>query len=219
MTLRANVTANNKTYDGTTAATLVFGTPALQGVIGTDVVNLVTTSAVGTFSDKNVGTGKTVTVTGLSLSGAQAGNYVLGSPVTTTANITSVTVTGAFTASNKTYDGTTAATILTRTVSGVLAADATNVTLTGGTATFSDANVGTGKTVTGTGFSLTGTAASNYALASTTLTTTANITALTVTGGFTAANKTYDATTAATISTRTVSGVLARRHRQRVFAR
>ena len=161
------ITANNKTYDGTTAATLVFGTPTLQGVIGTDAVTLVTSGAVGTFSDQNVGTGKTVTVTGLSLGGAQAADYVLGGPVTTTANITPLAIAGNFTVANKTYDGTTTATITNRALTGVLAVDAGNVTLTGGTATFSDANAGNGKTVTGTGFSLTGSAAANYALTST----------------------------------------------------
>jgi hypothetical protein len=166
------------------------------------------TGGTATFSDAIVGTGKTVTGTGFTLGGSAAGNYTLASgTLTTTANITAITVTGAFTAANKTYDATTAATILTRTVSGVLAADTANVTLSGGTATFSDKNVGTGKTVTGTGFSLTGSAAGNYTLASSTLTTTANITALTVTGAFTAANKTYDATTAATITNRSVTGV------------
>ena len=49
------------------------------------------------------------------------------------------------------------------------------VTLTGGTATFADANVGLNKTVTGTGFTITGTDAGNYALATSTLTTTASI--------------------------------------------
>jgi hypothetical protein len=44
---------------------------------------------------RNVGTGKTVTVSGLALSGADAGNYMLTQPVTT-ANITTkgLTVSG-----------------------------------------------------------------------------------------------------------------------------
>ena len=42
--------------------------------------------ATGTFDDKNAGTGKTVTVNGLSLTGADAGNYIL-TPPTTTADI------------------------------------------------------------------------------------------------------------------------------------
>jgi len=75
------------------------------------------------------------------------------------------TVTGSITANSKTYDRTTAATIATRTLSGVVGSD--NVSLTGGTATFSDKNVANGKTVTATGLSLSGTAAGNYQLAST----------------------------------------------------
>ena len=39
--------------------------------------------ATGTFDTKDVGSGKTVTVTGLALTGADAGNYVLASPTTT----------------------------------------------------------------------------------------------------------------------------------------
>ncbi len=71
-----------------------------------------------------------------------------------------------------------------------------DVDLDGGTATFANANVGTGKTVTGTGFTLDGAAAGNYSLASSTLTTTADITAKQLTGHFTAADKEYDGTTA-----------------------
>ena len=96
------------------------------------------------------------------------------------------------TASDKVYDGTTAATILTRTLTGVLAADEANVSLTGGTATFADPNVGNGKTVTATGLSLSGTAAGNYELSSTTATTTANITLATPGVSVTGGTYTYD---------------------------
>ena len=72
-----------------------------------------------------------------------------------------------------------------------------DVTITGGTATFPDKHVGTGKTVTGLGFTLGGTDGGNYVLASATLTTTADITAATLTGHFTANSKVYDATPAA----------------------
>ena len=58
-------------------------------------MNLDATGAAGAFSDANMGTGKTVQVSGLSLSGGDAGNYTLTQP-TTTANITQagLTVTG-----------------------------------------------------------------------------------------------------------------------------
>src|SRR5206468_9673747 len=69
-------------------------------------------------------------------------------------------LTGSITANSKIYDGTTAATIATRTLSGVVGSD--NVSLTGGTATFANKNVANGKTVPPTGLSLSGTAARNY---------------------------------------------------------
>ncbi|MEB2785908.1 YDG domain-containing protein, partial [Algoriphagus persicinus] len=81
-------------------------------------------------------------------------------------------ITGSFTADNKEYDGNTSAVVLTRFLNGVIAPDA--VTLTGGTATFSDANAALGKTVTLTGASLSGADAGNYNLTSVG-TTTANI--------------------------------------------
>ena len=60
-----------------------------------------------------------MTVTGLTLSGADAGKYTLVQP-TTTANITAapVTVTG-ITAGNKVYDGTTDATLDTTSATAV----------------------------------------------------------------------------------------------------
>ncbi|MGG7379009.1 YDG domain-containing protein, partial [Escherichia coli] len=78
--------------------------------------------------------------------------------------------TGHFTASSKVYDGNASATITGRSVTGQVAGD--DVDLAGGTATFGSKNVGTGKTVTGTGFALTGVDAGNYSLASSTLSTT-----------------------------------------------
>ncbi len=91
-----------------------------------------------------------------------------------------MTIAGAFTAANKFFDGTTSATITGRSVSNVVERDI--VSLTGGSASFDTATVGVGKTVTGTAFTLAGTDAGNYQLASTILTTTANITFGTVSG-------------------------------------
>src|SRR5204862_206829 len=103
--LTPTVTAANKIYDSTTAAT---SNCALTGVVGTDVVSC---AGVETFDTALVGTGKTVTVSGIALSGAAAGNYTLASTTaTTTANITAVALTPTVTAANKIYDGTTAAT-------------------------------------------------------------------------------------------------------------
>src|SRR5215472_14090400 len=82
---------------------------------------------------------------------------------------TAVTISSGLTASDKIYDGTTAATISTNNVvlSGVSPADVNNVALStnGYTASFDTASAGTGKTVTVGGFTLTGSAAANYTLA------------------------------------------------------
>ncbi len=81
-------------------------------------------------------------------------------------------ITGSFTAANKVYDGNVSATVLTRSLTGVLGTDV--VSLTGGTASFASKNVGTW-TVTLAGTTLSGYDASNYALDLVT-TTTAKIT-------------------------------------------
>jgi hypothetical protein len=83
------------------------------------------------------------------------------------------TLTGSFTAADKMYDGTTTATITNRSLTGVVGSD--DVSLTGGTASFADANVGANKTVTGAGFTLAGADAGNYVLGSV-ANTTASIT-------------------------------------------
>src|SRR5206468_12821609 len=133
--------AAGKVYDRTDAATVL--TRSLVGVIAGDTVSL--TDGTATFTDRNVGTGKVVTLTGATLSGTDAGNYELDSVATTTADITPLHITGSFTANNKVYDATNSATVATRSLTGVISPDA--VSLNGGTATFSDKNVGNGKTV------------------------------------------------------------------------
>src|SRR5207253_915047 len=150
-----------------------------------------------------VGNGKVVTLTGASLAGTDAGNYVLDSVATTVANITAKHITGSFTADNKIYDGNNTATVATRSVNGTILGDV--VSLTGGTATFIDKSVGTGKTVTLAGASLSGLDAGNYVLDSV-ATTVANITAKHITGSFTAANKIYDGNNSATVLTRSLVG-------------
>ena len=79
------LTAASRPYDGTTVATL-NGTAAITP-LGSDIVSL-SGSAVGSFADKNVGTAKPVTVSGLSLSGTDATNYHMVVPSNLTADIT-----------------------------------------------------------------------------------------------------------------------------------
>jgi hypothetical protein len=92
-TLHVSATADSKVYDGTTIATAHLSDDRFAG----DVFAASYVSA--TFSDKNVGTGKTVTVNGISISGPDAGNYnLVSTTATTTADITpaatSTTLTG-----------------------------------------------------------------------------------------------------------------------------
>jgi gliding motility-associated-like protein len=73
-----NIVANDKPFDGTTAATVVASSPSF---ISPDIVSINYTSA--TFDTKDVGTNKIVTVTGINLQGLDAPNYVVASTTAT----------------------------------------------------------------------------------------------------------------------------------------
>ena len=189
--LTASATAVNKVYDGTTVATVTISDNRVAGDSSTD------TDTSASFSDKNVGTGKTVTVAGITITGPDAGNYTLANTTaTTTANITPQMLTVSATGVNKVYDGTTAATVILtdNRVAGDSLTDADS------SATFTDKNAGTGKAVKVAGITITGPDAANYSLANTTATTTAIITPRLLTVSATGANKVYDGTTTATVS-------------------
>lgn len=82
--INAIVTGTEKDYDGTTSDSVTWKLP---GMVSGDDLSLSYTSAL--FDDKNVGQSKTVTVSGLTLTGADNGNYMLqNSLLQTTANIT-----------------------------------------------------------------------------------------------------------------------------------
>src|SRR5690554_6603935 len=148
-----NAVANNRMYDGTIDANV---TADLDGVITGDDL---TVALNGAFDSKNAGTGKTVTVAG-ALSGADAGNYTLNGPVTTTADITAkvIDLINAV-AQNRVYDGTTGADV-TADLDGVISGDDLDVALSG---LFEDARVGDNKTVTVSG-ELSGGDRGNYQL-------------------------------------------------------
>ena len=199
----SGITANNRTYDASTSATsqLVLGSAALVGKQGSDVVTLSTASAAGAFANKNIGVGKTVTISGLSIAGTDAGNYTLTQPSTSASILAkTITVTG-ITANNRVYDATTSATALLVKGSAALSGVETNDTVTldhsSATATFATKTVGNGKTVSIAGITISGNDANNYAL--TQPSSTANITAKTLTvSGITANNRVYNASTSAT---------------------
>lgn len=74
------VTAADRDYNGETTVTLTGG--SVEGIIGSDYVTVDLSEAVGTMADANVGENKAVTVTGVKLSGAAAGNYKLAAQPT-----------------------------------------------------------------------------------------------------------------------------------------
>jgi YDG domain/Bacterial Ig-like domain (group 3)/MBG domain (YGX type) len=189
----AGVVANNKVYDGSTNAILIFSNATLVTIVAGDTVTLNSAAAKGAFANKTTGTNKAVSVSGLVLAGASAANYSVSGP-TATANITprnlAITAKGV----NKVYDGTVNATVTL--TNNQLAGDV--FTNSYSSATFSNKNAGTAILINVSGLAIGGTDAVNYALTNLTATNSANITAAALAvSGITASNKVYDATTAA----------------------
>jgi endonuclease YncB( thermonuclease family) len=150
-------TGTNRVYNGTVSDAVTLSS---SGVIAGDVLNFGDSSA--TFANKNVGTGKAVTVTGIVATGTAASNYTLSNTTaTTTANITAATLTvSSELATNKVYDGTTADTLIDGHLVGVISGDTVTLTQAGH---FVTPNVGTNITVIVTD-TIGGTGASNYTL-------------------------------------------------------
>ena len=83
----SGITAQDKVYDGTLAATLTGGT--LNGVTAGDNVQLDMTGVTAKFADKAVGTDKAVTVTGsFRLTGEDAYKYTLTQPTSAELGLT-----------------------------------------------------------------------------------------------------------------------------------
>ena len=158
--------AGNKVYDGTTGARLSLGDDRIGG-------DSLTVSAMASFADKNVGAAKAVQLSGVALTGADAGNYVIVLPTGLLASITPASLSLAgLSAAGKVYDGTTNAAV-SASANGVLGQDM--VSVVGGNGNFSDKNAGVGKLVTASGFRLAGADAGNYTLEMTGGTTQATI--------------------------------------------
>ena len=214
----SGITANGKVYDATAAATLNLGSVTLVGVLPTDAgfVSLNTGSAAGSFADKNAGTNKTVSVSGLSISGTRAGNYTLTTP-TTTASITARPITVTAKTNSRVYDGTVAAAANSRVYDGTLAAAAlptiTTGSLVGGDTpnfaeTYNNKNVATSKTLTPGGSVNDGNNGNNYSVTFVTATT-GVITARPITVTAVTSSRGYDGTvTVAAIPTVTGSSMV-----------
>ncbi|MCX6736147.1 MAG: YDG domain-containing protein [Candidatus Parcubacteria bacterium] len=197
------MTATAKEYDGGITATLTGG--SLVGVINPDVVSIDTRT--GTFATKTVGTGKTVNVSSVTLTGTDSSNYTVTAPIDVTGAITAkaLTVTGML-ATIKEYDGGTTVTLTNGTLVGIINPDVVSINTR--TGTFATKTVGAGKTVNVTSVTLTGGDSSNYTVTNPT-DVTGDITAkaLTVTGML-ATTKEYDGGITATLTGGTLVGVI-----------
>ncbi len=144
----------NKTYDGRTNATIAGLT--LNGLVSGDDVTLSAGSAA--FADKNAGVAKSVFIAGLSLSGTQATNYVLGANLLiTNATIYPLPLTVAAVPDTRVYDGSTNS-AGTPVFSPALAGGDT----AGFSQTFDTPLVGGGKTLTPAGLVNDANGGSNY---------------------------------------------------------
>ncbi|MCD8012537.1 MAG: YDG domain-containing protein, partial [Lachnospiraceae bacterium] len=118
----------SKVYDGTTAVTDDQNlSVTLDGVVAGDIVSVVVLSYA--YDTASVGTDKTITASGLTLSGSDADNYTLAdTSVTVSGSITAKEITVTITPNGGTYGGTITA--ATATLNGVITADEDNVPVT-----------------------------------------------------------------------------------------
>lgn len=150
--LGLTVTAKDKTYDGTSSASVEL---ALTGVISPDQITAIG-SAV--FDGSTVGKGKTVTISSIELRGITCGNYVVDSVAKAKATIHQKLLTARLMPEDKQYDGTDRAKISTELV-GVVAGETVRANTTG---YFADAMAGKDKKIQITGIELIGATATNY---------------------------------------------------------
>ncbi len=170
----SGITAQDREYNGSTTVVLDYSDVTFAELVEGD--ELTVAFATGAFVDKNAGPEKTVTVSGITLDGNDAGNYTVSLPTDVTATISrkAVTITGT-TAKNKVYNGTTAAEVNQEGhVEDKIAND--DVSVQAGTAQFASADVGEDIPVTFSDFALTGVDAGNYVLSGQPAASKANIT-------------------------------------------
>lgn len=187
------VSAAGKDYDGNDDAALSGGT--LVGIVGGEDVAFA--AGTGTFSSKNVGTW-TVTASGYTLSGDDAGNYTLTQPTVANAAVSAKALTlGGITATDKDYDGDTDADLSGGTLFGVVGSE--DVSFVSGSGVFASRNAGTWS-ITTTGYALSGDDAGNYTLAQPTVANATIVPKAITLSGVNAAGKEYDGDADAVLS-------------------
>ena len=154
------ITGNNKVYDGTTVATLNTSLASYDGLVNGDSFTGLSGTSVAVFNNKNVGSGKTITILGFT---APSNNYTITQP-SASANVTKkdVTVTNV-TANNKVYDGTNLAT-LNASLNGVISGDTVILTASGTFDTTYQTSVYGPQSLVTPSFAISGTDYTNYNL-------------------------------------------------------
>ncbi|WP_018209074.1 YDG domain-containing protein [Sinorhizobium medicae] len=161
--LTVSTKAVSKVYDGTVSAsgTAIVTSGALQG---SDTLS----GGSFAFADKHAGAGKTVTVSDVTLNdGNSGGNYILTYADNTASEITARVLTVSLSGTvSKVYDGATAATLSpgNYSLSGLVPGDVVSIVLL--SSNYDTADIGTGKTVSVAGLSLSGVDKANYLLGS-----------------------------------------------------
>src|SRR5205085_6665593 len=149
------------------------------------------------FDTRNVGTGKTLTASGLVINDGNGGNnYAISYVTDATGVITTAPVTVTAQPDSKGYDGTTSSSVAP-VVTGIIAPDAVG---TAPTQSFDTRNVGTGKTLTASGLVINdGNGGNNYAISYVT-DATGVITTAPVTVTSQPDSKGYDGTTSSSVA-------------------
>lgn len=151
----------DRIYDATRVAVVDHSGVTFDNMVAGDVLTAADTT--GLFDTKDVGTDKSIALTGTTYGGADLGNYTITDQTSTTATINKrpVTVSG-LTAADKVYDGQTTSTLdLSGAVfTGLI--DGETVTIADTVGTFADKNVGVNKTVNLSGSHYGGADVGNY---------------------------------------------------------
>ena len=205
--LTVTAVTDTKTYDGTVVS-------AANPIVGTLVVgDVVNVAPIQAFDNAKVGNTHVMTASGLTLKNGNGDDVTLDYNITYSNSVTPgvilgkpLTAAAPILTSKKEYDGTTTAIVSPGILSGVDTGD--DVSLIAA-ATYDNATVGNGKTITVT-YGLTGSDAANYIVPSDYILLTGEITAklLTITDPRITVGKEYDGTTKAFVTPGILSGLL-----------
>ena len=162
-----SLSAASREYDGTTTIALQ-GTPSLMGAIteGDDIH--VDGAPYGRFLDKDAGTGKVVSVQGISLVGADAEYYTLITPIFTADIVRRPLTLQNVAIADKGYDGTAAANVSNIDLVGVLEGESVSVDYLTAKAAFISPDRGENVAAFVTNLQLQGADSHNYSLLETT---------------------------------------------------